>query len=284
MVGANAFHRTILEQPDVDGPRLVFADWLEEQGDPHAELIRLQCELAGQPSDAARREALKARERELVEAHEADWLKPIRDLGLQGRFRRGFLEVAISGVRLFLETADRLFAHPWVLHVHLRDGLADLEDIAELAVSPHFARLQKLELNRCRIGNEGVRKLADSPSCCRLSELCLNRVQISTVGLQVLVQKMDLSRLLVLELKSNGIGAGGALALARSPGLPRLERLDLSFNNLGTVGGEYLAESRYLGHLKDLFVRGNRVGRRGNKALRRRFGYRVHLGNIERPF
>jgi uncharacterized protein (TIGR02996 family) len=282
MVGAHAFHRTILEQPDADGPRLVFADWLEEQGDPHAELIRLQCELASQPEER-RCESLKARERELVEAHDADWLKPIRDLGLQGRFRRGFLEVAISGVRLFLDTADRLFAHPWVLHVHLRDGLADLEDIAELAASPHFARLQRLELNGCRIGNEGVRKLAESPFPCRLKELCLTRVQLSTVGLQVLVQKLDLSRLSVLELRSNGIGAGGALALARASALTALERLDLSYNNLGTVGGEYLAESHYLGRLKDLFVRGNGIGRRGQKALRRRFGYRVHLGNIS-PF
>src|SRR5262249_9451115 len=250
-------------------PRLVFADWLEEQGDPQAELIRVQCELAGKP-DEWRREGLKGREHDLLEARDADWLKPIRDLGLQGRFPRGLLEVGVSGGRPFLDTAERLFSRPWVLHVHLRDGLADVEDIAELAASPYFSRLQKLELNRCRIGNEGVRKLAESPFPCHLTELCLNRVQISSVGLQILVQRMDLSRLMVSELKSNGIGAAGALALARAPGLTRLERLDLSFNNLGTVGGEYLAESRYLGHLEDLFVRGNGIGRRGNKALRRR--------------
>jgi uncharacterized protein (TIGR02996 family) len=282
MVGADAFHRTILEQPEADGPRLVFADWLEEQGEPHAELIRLQCELA-RLAEGPRRDALKVREREMLTAFDAHWLQPIRDLKLQARFRRGFLEVTVCGVRLFLETAERLFARPWVLHAHLRDGVADLEDIAELAASPYLARLQKLELSGCRIGNDGVRKLSESPFRCRLVELCLTRTQLSTKGLQVLVQHMDLSRLRVLELRTNGIGAAGALDLARSPRLGRLERLDLSFNYLGTVGGEYLAESHYLGRLRDLFVRGNRIGPRGCRALRRRFGYRVHLGNNDSP-
>jgi uncharacterized protein (TIGR02996 family) len=43
------FLQAILENPDDDVPRLIFADWLEEQGDPRGEFIRLQCELAGLP-------------------------------------------------------------------------------------------------------------------------------------------------------------------------------------------------------------------------------------------
>lgn len=40
------FLRKIMDYPHEVGPRLVFADWLEERGDPWGELIRLQCELA----------------------------------------------------------------------------------------------------------------------------------------------------------------------------------------------------------------------------------------------
>lgn len=41
------FLRTIIEKPADDGPRLIYADWLEEQGDTaRAEFIRTQCELA----------------------------------------------------------------------------------------------------------------------------------------------------------------------------------------------------------------------------------------------
>jgi len=43
----DAFLRDILAHPEDDTPRLVFADWLEENGRPErAEFIRVQCELA----------------------------------------------------------------------------------------------------------------------------------------------------------------------------------------------------------------------------------------------
>jgi uncharacterized protein (TIGR02996 family) len=41
-----AFLHAVIEHPDDDGPRLVYADWLDEQGDPRGEFIRVQCELA----------------------------------------------------------------------------------------------------------------------------------------------------------------------------------------------------------------------------------------------
>lgn len=42
-----AFMRAIIAAPDDDLPRLIFADWLDEQGEPEwAEFIRVQCELA----------------------------------------------------------------------------------------------------------------------------------------------------------------------------------------------------------------------------------------------
>lgn len=48
MIDHAEFLATILDRPDDDGPRLVFADWLEEQGEAErAELIRVQCEMAG---------------------------------------------------------------------------------------------------------------------------------------------------------------------------------------------------------------------------------------------
>ena len=41
-----SFLAAIYAAPDDDTPRLVFADWLQENGDePRAEFIRIQCEL-----------------------------------------------------------------------------------------------------------------------------------------------------------------------------------------------------------------------------------------------
>ena len=43
---AEAFLQRIRAFPDDDAPRLVFADWLDEQGDPRGEFIRVQIALA----------------------------------------------------------------------------------------------------------------------------------------------------------------------------------------------------------------------------------------------
>ena len=75
MTDESTFLRAIAAFPDDDGPRLVYADWLDERGDPRAEFIRLQCSLergidwiTGQPPvDDRRLEELRARERELIE-------------------------------------------------------------------------------------------------------------------------------------------------------------------------------------------------------------------------
>src|SRR4029077_17215113 len=46
MLDHDLFLGAILKHPDEDGPRLVYADWLEERGAAHVGLIRVQCELA----------------------------------------------------------------------------------------------------------------------------------------------------------------------------------------------------------------------------------------------
>ncbi|HLW64543.1 MAG TPA: TIGR02996 domain-containing protein, partial [Gemmataceae bacterium] len=78
MTEADAFLATILENPDDDAPRLVFADWLDEHGETdRAEFIRVQIELAHDAMEAHRRSFLKRREKELLQAHRKEWLKPL---------------------------------------------------------------------------------------------------------------------------------------------------------------------------------------------------------------
>ena len=49
----DAFFQAILETPDDDLPRLAYADWLEERGDPRGEFIHLQCRLARMNSNTS---------------------------------------------------------------------------------------------------------------------------------------------------------------------------------------------------------------------------------------
>jgi uncharacterized protein (TIGR02996 family) len=97
MNNRQAFYQAILENPDDLPLRLVFAGWLEEQGDPQAELIRLQCELEALPNRYDERGlALQQRERDLLEKHAHAWLGPVAELDRASNsmfrtiFRRGW--------------------------------------------------------------------------------------------------------------------------------------------------------------------------------------------------
>jgi uncharacterized protein (TIGR02996 family) len=102
----DAFLQAILESPDDDTPRLVYADYLDEHGDPdRAEFIRVQVALAALPPDDPRRGQLGDRERRLLAGHREDWLGPLRPLLSGWFFRRGFLDAITVPAATYLRHA-----------------------------------------------------------------------------------------------------------------------------------------------------------------------------------
>src|SRR3954454_19585646 len=95
------FLAAICRSPDDDAPRLVYADWLEEHGDPErAEFIRVQCELEPMRDqyEIDRAAELHTREKELLWKHQDGWLGPGMEGwggwgkdGASAEFRRGFV-------------------------------------------------------------------------------------------------------------------------------------------------------------------------------------------------
>lgn len=92
-----ALLHAIHANPDDDTPRLVYADWLDENGQPErAEFIRLQVRLDAIPSWNDERERIRGRESELLRAHRAAGAAELGIFDLEKfdiRFERGFLEV-----------------------------------------------------------------------------------------------------------------------------------------------------------------------------------------------
>ena len=78
----------IYADPAADGPRLVYADYLQERDDPRGEFIAMQI---------LRRDPL--RERELIAAHGRAWIGELADVvdlrpEAETTFERGFLAIA----------------------------------------------------------------------------------------------------------------------------------------------------------------------------------------------
>ncbi len=100
---AEAFERALAEDPHDLAGRCAYADFLAERGDPRGEFMQVQIALEDESRPATERRKLQAREKELLAAHERDWLgilaphlldpapadqpKP----GTVHRWRRGFL-------------------------------------------------------------------------------------------------------------------------------------------------------------------------------------------------
>jgi uncharacterized protein (TIGR02996 family) len=222
----SAFIAEVLAAPDDDAPRLVWADWLEEHGDPRAELIRTQCELSRTAFKNRRRTALEDVESRLLREHYDAWVLPLRQLGAKGvDLRRGFVEqIEITAADL-LAQAERLFAvapllrglRIYAVNGHLRQlaGLEQLECI------------EFLDLRFNGIGDTGVTILTDSPHIHRLRQLHLAGNHVSEQGVLQLASTMRLAKLVALDLSFNRFGDPGASYLLYSPALRSLQSLDL---------------------------------------------------------
>jgi uncharacterized protein (TIGR02996 family) len=234
MTHEDAFFQDILEHPDDDTPRLIFADWLDDHGDPdRAEFIRLQCRLAREtdPLLPAVRD-MRIRENTLFHQHNRTWAGPVVCSLAQGwGFRRGFVSFINASASQLVGHCDELFRAAPIQHLRLlypRDFLADLLS------SPQLVRLGFLDLHAgytTPIGDDGLTLLAQCPYVKSLNGLLLNANDIGPYGITALTASPYLGQLRWLDLSANRLGTEGARLLATWPALSHLARLDVSRNN-----------------------------------------------------
>lgn len=139
----------VLAAPDDDEPRLVYADFLQERGDPRGELIVVQCKVArceheGRTLTAEYR-ALVERARELSQQQWAAFTKsPDRGLGVS--WQRGLVH-AISVQSLAQLEEHREFVESCPVK-RLRVQQLGLADLHRLAAMPFAARLRSIVIGQ----------------------------------------------------------------------------------------------------------------------------------------
>jgi uncharacterized protein (TIGR02996 family) len=278
----------VLARPDDDAPRLVYADWLDERGNPRGEFIRLQCALARLGPDDPRRPALSERERLLSARHRAEWDRPLAGLADGWDYRRGFPDAARGTARLFLEKAGLLLRTAPVRELDVHDVSGLLTPLAQaswlerlrgltvyasrnaavapaLAGSPQVQRLEALRLGRNAIGDDGAAAIAGSPFLARLRELDLGENRLGPAAAAALAASPHLGQVERLDLSGNALGADGARALVDSSALTRLRRLRLARSSIGIL--QVVARSPGLARLEELDLGGNALGDAGVRDL-----------------
>lgn len=263
-----AFLNAIHERLDDDAPRLMYADWLTEQGQSErGEFIHIQCELARMEYDDPRRPDFEARQWELLLEYNQPWAGSLADLTLAWTFRRGFIEAVTLRTARFLAEGRGLFAteHP-IREVRLT-SLAE-HVVALFEECDLLKRLTTLDLRRNHLHDQGCERLAGSPHLSGLRRLNLRDNGVSARGLVPLIESTHLPSLDALDLSENRtyFFYRGSQFLG-SPGLRRIRSLDLRLTGLGDEGMQVLAGSVHLSNLRRLAAPNTTLTDRGVHAL-----------------
>ena len=137
-----AFLDAIIANPEDDTTRLVYADWLDENGfGERAEFIRVQCNLAQKAKYDPSRLPLLKREREILTKHKGEWAKPVAAITRDYEFHRGFIDTVAIGGRKLLTHGAKLFQLAPIRNVKiLRLGSSSVtpEDIANFNLLPQI--------------------------------------------------------------------------------------------------------------------------------------------------
>jgi uncharacterized protein (TIGR02996 family) len=224
MTTADAFTQAIIESPEDDVPRLVYADWLEEHGDPRGEFLRAQCLLARLNEADPRWPGLKRREAELLARHEADWLGAWRGRAGRWAFQRGRLMVELGDPSALSVLENEAETAAWTEGARLWGRC--LSGPASALSSPALLRLVALDLSAHGLQEDGPAALAATPYVANVRALNLSGCGLRPQGLAALAASAHLTRVTALDLSGNGISAAGLTALGSDPRLPSLTTLD----------------------------------------------------------
>lgn len=264
-----AFLPLILARDHDDGPRLIYADYLDESDVSadrgRADLIRIQCTLAGLPEHHPHRSPLADAEAELLRQFLPTWTDHLRDLAVGFEFRRGLLDAICVDAATFLTKGDELFRRTPVRRLRFLDTGRHVD---RLACCPLLAGVRELDLCGNDLGDGGVNVFLRSPHLTALTELDLSFNGIDDGGVRLIARSGAFPRLRALLLTDNGrIGSEGLRELADAPYLAGLRTLDVSGNDVDDAGVKEVVESRWLTRLHTFRVFANRVGDAGAVAL-----------------
>ena len=303
---AEALLAAVCANPEDDTPRLVYADWLDENGDEvwrtRAAFIREQIRIAAgrPPLDPAppgwqSADTLLLRYEGVWARGHPDWIGPYRHLYDFPDYRRGFL--------------DRVRVHfdKWMKadgEARLRVPITRLEvdgaDLGRVAVVPQFATVRELSAGSRHpltadqmaafVGPQAVARLrslslfgVEPPAipvlagADRLARLSTLRIGGGAEAVVVLEPGSALAGLTDLTLWGAGLAGVGLARLADAPGLARLTRLSIQHPAGGDAGFAALVRSPLASNLRTLDVWTPELGEAGTRAV----AESPYLGNLQ---
>jgi uncharacterized protein (TIGR02996 family) len=288
MTHEEAFLADIREHPDDDTPRLIFADWLEENGDPErAEFIRVRIASVRDPEP--RGKGYLARAGKLIEKNWGRWVVPLcRLVGPEryerwltpvlsvarttaaGQFPRGFVSALSMGTERFLEHGEATNRLTPLTDLCLHGAGGRGKDLAACPSLRGMRSLGFLDFYTAPVDGSDVAALADSEHLDRLTVLRLAHHNLGDQGVKALVTARWLPQLTELDLTENGLSRDSLFTLAQCTRLASLRHLRISNNAvIGDLAARILTAAPWLRQLDTLVMRKMEVSSAARETLLR---------------
>jgi uncharacterized protein (TIGR02996 family) len=250
-------HQAILDDPDDGAVRLVYADWLEENGRTDeerdlAEFIRVQSRLAGLEEWDDDHVELDIRARELHALHRQEWQRPVRPFWDSATpyqaedFRQGFPGVVRLPPERFLKHHEALFQAAPVREARLwhTDPIP-----AALWACPGLRRVRKLKCSFSRSPGQALflPALADCEHLSGLRELALENYAIGRGEVDALFGSRRLRAIEGLHLGNCELHPRAFPLLASRP--PSGPLRELTLDDATPEGMRGLVRSEWFGRL-----------------------------------
>jgi uncharacterized protein (TIGR02996 family) len=143
-----ALEEAIVANPDDLAAHMAYADHLNESGDPRGEFIQTQLALEDPTCTGARRQELQQRERELLDAHQRDWLGPLAPVILD--------EIHTEWMRQHNFISRVSWRRGWLEEVYLFS--ANFEELRALKACPLARIVSRLDLHHVYYYEPGNRE------------------------------------------------------------------------------------------------------------------------------
>ena len=294
MSDEKALLAAIWEHPHEDTPRLVYADWLQENGQPErAEFIRVQCEMAKLAEDDPRFRTARAASNRLSKKWGAKWKATLPRNARTGQWHQGFFQPDDRGIQLaallrmptrellaaptrsfsVMDAADRfddLLAWPFLDRLntfYLRERVPAGNWLERALNCRDFCNVCKISLIGCPVRVSELETLLTAWQARRIVEIHLGGSKIGDEGLRVLLSHPVLPDVRELGISGIGLTASGVRALADSSYRPPVPDLTLAWNPIGDAGIAELVRWSGLGRIRKLGLNDTEITDAGATAL-----------------
>jgi uncharacterized protein (TIGR02996 family) len=266
--------RAILSEPACDEAQLIWADWLEDNDDPLAELVRVQRQMQARNGDE--NSNLQKRFRALLGTlpfpertrYRGDYSRRDRPLfhDWTYRFDEGIPTILLHQMP---ESRDDLPPAEWYarfpryaieidqVNSYSPNVSVDPRGLTRLMEFPEFAGCVRLALENRSLTVAALRKLFSLPQASSLLALSITNKKLASSVLEALVASDYLKNLVSLSFRSTSVGDAGVEILAKGS-FPELTHLNLCDNKI-KGGIASLATSPGFQNLRHLDLASNKL-------------------------